>query len=68
VALRGRCAPGRRPDYQGFSLACTSRAVKAAALVGEVGHPRRRSGKRQARSDRDIATSQEPTAPNGSAT
>jgi hypothetical protein len=29
VALRGRCAPGHRLDYQVLSLACTSRAVKA---------------------------------------
>ena len=47
MALRGRGAPGHRSDYQVLSFACRSRVVKGAALVSGMGHPRRRSGKRQ---------------------
>jgi hypothetical protein len=39
VALRGRCAPGHRSDYQVLSLAFTSRVVKAPVTVTEAATP-----------------------------
>jgi hypothetical protein len=41
---------------------------KGAALVGELGHPGAAAASARPRSDRDIAPSQKPTAPGGSAT
>jgi hypothetical protein len=55
VALRGRCAPGHRLDYQVLSLACTSRAVKAPPWSARWGTPGAAAASARPRSDRDIA-------------
>lgn len=67
MALRGRCAPDHRSDYQVLSFACTSPAVKAPLWSAKWGTPGAAPASARPCSDRDIAPGQEPTAPGGSA-